>query len=419
VLALPLHHAGFDASVLSEFRSRLITGGLETRLLDTLLDILQQKGVLKARGRARTDSTHVLAAVRYLGRLVHCIATMRAALNELAATDPTWLQPLSTPEWVAQYGRRASDYNLPKGKEAKAARASSIGADGVRLLTAIYAPGAPPALRELPQVQVLRAVWLQQFYAPDAQGLVRYREVEDLPPGALLIVSPYDIQARNGSKREERWVGYKVPLTETCDDHSPHLITHVETTTATATDEAALAPIHQALQQRELLPAEHWVDAGYVDSARLVASKEQYGVRLVGPRPADSSWQAQAGAGYAASCFAVDWAAQKVTCPAGQQSRHWIAKHTAYGAEAIHVQFAAATCRACSVRELCTKQSRSGRTMSLNPQKLHIAMVAQRAAQQSAAFKAEYKRRAGVEATLGQGLRVGVTCPPESVPVAM
>ncbi len=345
--------------------------------------------------------------MRYLGRLVNVIETMRAALNEVAQADPHWLAPLVTPEWAGRYSRRASEYNLPKGKEAKAAMGSLVGADGVRLLNAVYAADAPPTLRHLPQIQVLRQVWLQQFYAPDEHGVVRYRATDDLPPGSLLIISPYDVEARNGSKREERWAGYKVHLTETCDDDTPHLITHVETTVATATDEAALAPIHHALQERALLPAEHLVDAGYVDSARLVESKKRYGVRLVGPLTADSSWQAQAGAGYAASCFAIDWEAQKVRCPAGQQSSNWIEKRTAWGAEAIHVRFAGSTCRACGVHDQCTKQWRSGRTMSLKPKELHVAMLAQRAEQQSAQFQAEYKRRAGVEATLCQGLRVG------------
>ncbi len=406
-LALPLHHPGFDSSVLSEFRTRLIAGGLEMRLLDTLLEALQDRGLLKARGRARTDSTHVLAAVRSVGRLVNCVETMRSALNELAEADPHWLGPLIEPEWVERYSHRASDYHLPKGKEARRAMATIIGADGVRLLSAIYAEGAPRGLRWLPQVEVLRAVWLQQFHAPDKDGIVRWREVDDLPPAGLLIVSPYDVEARTGNKREKRWVGYKVHITETCDDDTPHLITHVETTSATATDEASLEPIHQALKERDLLPTEHLVDAGYVDSARLVASKEQYEVRLVGPLPDDSSWQAQAGKGYAAGCFAVDWEAQKVRCPAGQQSSVWTPTHTGYGKEAIHVAFARATCRGCLVREECTKSPRAGRALTLRPKVEHMAMLAQRVEQQSTQFKEEYKRRSGVEGTLSQGVRLG------------
>jgi transposase len=181
----------------------------------------------------------------------------------------------------------------------------------------------------------------------------------------------------------------------------------VETTSATATDEAALAPIHQALKARDLLPAEHLVDAGYIDTARLVESKEQYEVRLIGPLAMDGSWQAQAGQGYAAACFAIDWEGQKVTCPSGQQSRDWVAKKTPWGADAIHVKFASATCRNCNVRELCTKQAGGGRALTLKPREMHLAMQAQRAEQQSEQFKAEYKRRAGIAATLCQGLRVG------------
>ncbi len=60
-LSLPLEDEGFDASVLSEFRTRLVTGGAETLLLDTLLEQARAQGLLHARGRQRTDSTHVRA----------------------------------------------------------------------------------------------------------------------------------------------------------------------------------------------------------------------------------------------------------------------------------------------------------------------------------------------------------------------
>jgi transposase len=182
---------------------------------------------------------------------------------------------------------------------------------------------------------------------------------------------------------------------------------HVETTAATATDEAALAPLHQALAERELLPAEHLVDAGYVASARLVESKEQHQVRLVGPLTEDSSWQARAGEGYAAGCFAVDWEAQKVTCPQGHESSTWTETHTGYGQDAIHVAFAATTCEGCAARAACTKAVRGGRALTLKPQAQHVAMLARRAEQQSEEFQEEYRRRAGVEGTMSQGVRVG------------
>ncbi len=130
-------------------------------------------------------------------------------------------------------------------------------------------------------------------------------------------------------------------------------------------------------------------------------------MRLVGPLTDDSSWQAQAGKGYAAGCFSVNWEAQQVTCPAGQQSSKWKATHSEYGKEVVHVTFAQATCRGCVVRKQCTKSPRAGRGLTLRPQAQHIAMLAQREEQQSARFKEEYKRRAGVEGTLSQGMRIG------------
>ena len=91
-LGLELTDPGFDHTVLSEFRSRLVNGQAEQRLLDTLLDQLKELGLIRERGRQRTDSTHVLAAIRVLNRLERVGETMRAALNELAVITPDWLQ---------------------------------------------------------------------------------------------------------------------------------------------------------------------------------------------------------------------------------------------------------------------------------------------------------------------------------------
>ena len=91
LLALPLEDAGFDASVLSEFRTRLIQGNAEHLLFDTLLTTCREYGLLRSRGRQRSDSTHVLAAVRALNRIKCVGATLRHALNCLAVVAPDWL----------------------------------------------------------------------------------------------------------------------------------------------------------------------------------------------------------------------------------------------------------------------------------------------------------------------------------------
>ena len=87
-LALPLEDPGFDASVLCEFRRRLIDGKAEELLFDTLLTLLREQGLVQAGGRQRTDSTHVLAAIHALNRLELLGETLRHALNRLAVVAP-------------------------------------------------------------------------------------------------------------------------------------------------------------------------------------------------------------------------------------------------------------------------------------------------------------------------------------------
>ena len=118
-LGLRLSDPGFNFSVLSEFRPRLVEGGKERLLLENLLEGCNERGYLKARGRARTDSTHVLGSLRILSKWERTAETRRAALNALAAADPQWLTEHDDPEWFERYARRVEDQRLPKGKEAR------------------------------------------------------------------------------------------------------------------------------------------------------------------------------------------------------------------------------------------------------------------------------------------------------------
>src|SRR5215213_5297449 len=113
LLALDLADAGFDFSVLCEFRSRLLHHEAAGHLLDRVLEVAREGGLLKARGRQRTDSTHVLAAVRELNRVELLAETLRAALNAAAAVAPDWLHALAPPGWHERYDRRVEDMRLP------------------------------------------------------------------------------------------------------------------------------------------------------------------------------------------------------------------------------------------------------------------------------------------------------------------
>ncbi len=162
-LGLELTDSGLDASVLCEFRGRLLEGQVERRLFDTLLTRLREARLVKAREQQRTDSTHVLAAIQTLSRLELVGETLRHALNVLAVVEPDWVQQQALPEWYDRYGRRWEDYRLPTVAAERTALAELIGTDGVKLLTAVYAPTAPSRLRHIPAIGVLRRVWFQQF----------------------------------------------------------------------------------------------------------------------------------------------------------------------------------------------------------------------------------------------------------------
>jgi transposase len=402
-LGLKLTDAGFDASVLSEFRRRLLAGGAEAVLFETLLERCRQAGLVKARTRQRTDSTHVLAAIQMLNRLEWVGETLRHALTVLAVVEPDWLQAHVPPLWFERYGQRVTDYRLPAERTERYALAETIGSDGFALLDRIDAATAPGWLRDVPAVEVLRQVWVHQFYGPDEQ--VRWRAASDLPPSAGLIGSPDDAEARYAKKRSVVWVGYKVHLTETCDEDTVHLITDVQTTPATTADSDRLPTIQADLAARQLLPAEPIVDTGYVTAEHLVTSQQTPQINLLGPVMPDTSWQAQAPDRFDVATFGIDWEAQTATCPQGQVSRQWQPSQSQHGQPVIRIQFARTDCQACPVHPQCTLSPHRGRRLTVRPRDQHEALQAARQRQTTEPFKDAYAARAGVEGTLSQGVR--------------
>ena len=402
LLGLPLRDPGFDFTILHDYRVRLIAGGMETHLLDDLLLHLRELGMLKARGQQRTDSTHVLAAVRQMNRLERVGETLRAALNALATVAPDWLSEQVTPDWFDRYGPRFEQYRLPKKKSEQGALAKDIGADGYHLLSAIYEAG-PVWLREVHAVEILRQVWVQQYYLQDGQ--VHWRTEKDSPPNNQRIQSPYDPEARNRTKRTTNWTGYMVHLTETCDADRPHVITDVQTTEATRNDVTMTDVVHASLAEKDLLPSEHFVDTGYMGADLLVTSRGQYGIDLCGPVRTDTSWQTRQGVGLDLSCFFIDWETKRVICPEGNRSTRWNERKNDTGRDMVVVRMDAAVCQVCLRREQCTQAKSGGRMLTFRPQAQYTALQEARERQESPEFKERYKRRAGIEGTMSQGTR--------------
>jgi len=251
-LGLELTDAGFNFSVLCEFRLRLIEGSAQELLLNRMLDLFVERNLLAKRGRQRTDSTHVLGAVRNLNRLEIVGETLHHALNVLADVDPVWLQSQITDEWYLRYGKRFSDYRLPKQKQDRTQLAETIGQDGHHLLSEIYGDCVSAHLRTIPAIETLRQVWIQHYYY-DEQGECRWRDQKNFPPSSLMIASPYDLEVRYSRKRSMEWRGYKVHLTETCETDSPHFITNVHTTLATSQDVTQVETIRKKKHMKPII----------------------------------------------------------------------------------------------------------------------------------------------------------------------
>ena len=442
LLGLGLDDPGFDHTVLPEFRARVAGGGLEQVALDALLARLAADGLVRAGGKQRTDSTHVVAAVAALHRLELAGESVRAAVEALTAAHPDWVaQRICVSDWARRYGTPMTSWRPPASKAKQDELAIGYARDGYALLEAACDDSSPAWLAEVPAVDVLRRVLLQNYtrvIGADGREVIRRREKEPdgdgLPPGHARIASPYDTDARWGAKRGELWLGYKLHVTETCDDPppcncpaaapvsaarpdrghgngcasltAPNLITHAATTAATTADNQMTRLIDDSLARQGLAPGRHYADSGYLSAALMVSEHARHGIALIGPLLADTSAQARAQNGYARTDFTIDYDTRTVTCPQGKTSASWTPQGKT-GKNTIKVTFSARDCGPCPARPQCTTSSRNQRQLSIPPPEIARAQATARAAENQIPFQADYARRAGVEGTIHQATSHG------------
>src|SRR6266699_3572955 len=290
-LALPLDDPGFDYSILADFRQRLLAHEAQDLLLAPILQLCRERGSIRAGGKQRTDATAVLAQVRSLNSLESVGESMRAALNAIAEQEPEWLEERVNPEWFDRYVHRFELARFPKAESQRARLREPVGSDVQQLLSLLQQAHAHRSLVSLPQVAILRHVFAQHYQVSSHQ--VHWRDGPAVHNDER-IVSPYDPEARAARKRDTVWLGYKVHLTETCDQDPscPHLIVQVETTAATIQEAQMLEPIAAQVRAKGLGEGEHLVDGGYT-SGKQVLQQAALGTQIIGPVPADASWQAR------------------------------------------------------------------------------------------------------------------------------
>lgn len=404
-LGLELEDTGFDASVLCEFRARLVAGDRADALLTLMLERLKAAGLVRAGGRQRTDSTHVLACVRRLNRIECLGEALRAALEEIARTSPGFVVALLAPGWDERYGRKVETGRLLRRKNASALKlAEQIGADGRSLMAAVDADPTAAWMNDLPQVRILRELW-DQHYETTRTGALRYRDTGELPPSAGRIRSPHDPDARYSTKGRPgadtvAWTGSKAHLTESCDEDLPNLVTDVHTTPATEPDTCATTPVQDKLIGRDLKPGEHLTDSGYPSGANIGASLER-GITLLAPVTVATGRGAR-NATFTPKDFPVDRHTGTARCPAGATSISMRPKKNGL----VRVAFARADCVPCPIRARCTTCApHLGRSLEIHPEPIHTARTRMQTEQDTPQWRKAYRARAGIEGTIPQAVR--------------
>lgn len=286
--------------------------------------------------------------------------------------------------------------------------AHQTGQDGLWLLARLDEPHTPTALTTLPAVTTLRTVWAQQFRVraaePPTTTPTHLEFCETVSSGAETISTPHDPEARYSEKHGVDWVGYKVHVTETAEPNLPRVITDVQTTVASAPDEQQVSAIQDALERREVPPAQHVVDTAYV-SGKTIATSADHDIALIGRVHPDASPQAHLVGGITSSQFEIDWEQQVAHCPAGHTSVTW-SETTDHGQPVTHIGFAAHACAVCALYDRCVlskKEKPQGRRLKLRA--YHAYVRAQREKQTQESFKQVYRKRAGIEGTLSVMVR--------------
>jgi len=222
-LSLSLTDPGFDASILSEFRTRIVENQIQDFALNRILEFCKHQGLIKTNSKQRTDSTHILARIRHLNRLTLLGETVRATLNDLAETHPKWLLEIMKPEWEYRYVHRFEDLRWSKSENQLSVTVDQIGKDGQFILDAIQLHPICSEIICLSSVRILTKVLEQQLDL--IEGIFRLKPSDKMALSSQKIISPYDEDARFSAKGDVSWEGYKAHFSETCDEELPRIIT--------------------------------------------------------------------------------------------------------------------------------------------------------------------------------------------------
>ena len=432
-LHLPLCYKGFDASVLSEFRDRLISNKAERVIFDKVLEKMKAEDLLKGRAVQRTDSLMILSAVRKLNRLELVMETMRLALEEIAKEDIKFFQANIEKTWIETYAQRACSERIIKESGAKAETETQrllveTGKNGFELIKILEQ--SETELQNLEKVVLLKKVWSQQYQIKE--NIISTTELAELAepaePAKILngdskkkeqtakekdielttsesrakakikemIESPHDEETRYTQKKGKEYRGYKLQLTEVASEEEVAIITDVEIVSASEYDGESLPNIHERLKEREILPETHLVDTGYVSGDAIVESRER-GVELLGLIASNTTMTARENEGFSVENFQIDFENKQAICPNGNKQRAFSETVDGRGRKVFQILWNKEICQSCPFKDKCIQGKKLGRTIKIS--RNYKVIQQRRIEQKTDDFHNRYRRRAGVEAT--------------------
>lgn len=305
---------GFDFSDLCNFRKRLLNNQQELLVFERVISYLRERGHIKIKGKQRTDATHIIGNVMRLSRLELVWETLRLAVGALINADAHWTLYHVPSTFVETHSSRRSEYRL--SDRVVKEEMQQAGVDGYWLLARVEEYGKH--LIDLPEILGLKRVLEEQFTRPKPGSPPKPRPEGDCARDTLQ--TPHDPEVRYSSKRGQGWQGYKLQVTETIAlAQAANFVTDIQVTPANQSDHAALEPIQERLQQREIAPGQQYVDQAYISGEHIHASRER-GIDLRGYVQDGGNNKPD---GFRLADFDIDIAGQRATCPAGHPSLRW------------------------------------------------------------------------------------------------
>lgn len=352
-LGLGVGDHGCDHTTICVFRGRLLAHEDEGRLFTEIVKRAVEAGILPRRSMQVMDSSPMLgaAAVQDTYKL------LRTALHKVVKAHAKDLPDALRPS-LKRYLKTGKPEIDWEDRAARKRELNQLVQDAELALSEL------PTENEGPVAQAARELLkrvAKQDVEEDGEGGVKIRRgvAKDR------VVSTVDVDMRHGHKSSAgRWDGYKKHLTV---EPETELITAVEVSAANTNDaDQALRLLEQQVGAG-LEPAEMIADHAYA-GGKLRAEAEERGTAMVtkaAALPDTGYWHK--------SEFTIDLEAGIVTCPMEQQARFRF--RPGHSTQAV---FAAATCAACPLHEICVQAPGRGRTITINAYEDQLQAAARR-----------------------------------------